>query len=75
MIILFYDLDKTEIYTEIINAITRGDQEAAELQIMAAESLVRSYMSKYDTGAIFGTEVEPPTEVFWDSNVKRVNFF
>lgn len=61
MLVTIQELGKTSLYPEIIDKITRGDNEAAELQILAAESLVRSYMSRYDTGAIFGTASEPPT--------------
>ncbi|MDR2472156.1 MAG: hypothetical protein LBD53_01150 [Tannerella sp.] len=61
MLVTIQELGKTSLYPETISKITRGDDEAAELQILAAESLVRSYMSRYDTAAIFGTATEPPT--------------
>lgn len=61
MLVTVEELSKTSLYPEIIKAITRDNLEAAELQILAAESLVRSYMSRYDITAIFGTQTEPPT--------------
>jgi len=61
MLVTVEELSKTSLYGEIIQTITRGDSEAAELQILAAESLVRSYMSRYDTNAIFGTNGNAPT--------------
>lgn len=61
MLVSVEDLSKTSLYGEIIQQITRGDQESAELQILAAESLVRSYMSRYDNDAIFGTGESKPT--------------
>ncbi len=61
MLVSIEDLSKTSLYAEIIQEITRGDNEAAELQILAAESLVRSYMSRYDNDSIFGTMESAPT--------------
>lgn len=61
MLVTVNELEKTELYPEIIQAITRRDNSAAELQILAAESLVRSYMSRYDKAAIFGTAEAEPT--------------
>jgi len=61
MIVTIADLGKTALYPEIITKITRGDADAANLQILAAESFVRSYMSKYDLDAIFGTATTAPT--------------
>jgi phage gp36-like protein len=61
MLVTVEELSKTSLYEEIIQQITRGDNEAATLQILAAESLVRSYMSRYDNDAIFGTTESEPT--------------
>jgi len=61
MLVTIENLAKTSLYPEIIQKITRNDREAAELQILAAESLVRSYMSRYDNDAIFGTSESEPT--------------
>jgi hypothetical protein len=61
MLVSIEELGKTSLYPEIIAAITRDDSQSAELHILAAEALVRSYLSKYDTVAIFGTETEAPT--------------
>lgn len=61
MIITVAELGKTSLYPEIINKITRNDNEAAELQILAAEAYVKSFLFKYDLPAIFGTDTEPPT--------------
>ena len=61
MLVTVEELSMTSLYPEIIKAITRDNTQAAELQILAAESLTRSYMSKYDCGAIFGTADKKPT--------------
>jgi len=61
MLVKIDDIKKTSLYSEIVERIIRGDSEAANLQILAAEALVKSYMSKYDLNAIFGTETEAPT--------------
>lgn len=73
MIVTIEELGKTSLYPEIIAKITRGDNQAAELQILAAESLVQSYMSKYDLEAIFGTTDSEPTFKGSDVNlIKKV---
>ena len=61
MIVTVEELSMTSLYPEIIRAITRDNAQAAEMQILAAESLTRSYMSKYDCDAIFGTVDKEPT--------------
>lgn len=61
MIITIAELGKTSLYPELINKITRNDNEAAELQILAAEAYVKSFLFKYDLVAIFGTETEAPS--------------
>ncbi|MFV0313272.1 MAG: phage protein Gp36 family protein [Dysgonomonas sp.] len=73
MLVTVEELGKTSLYPELIKKITRDDQEAAELQILAAESLVKSYMSKYDLDAIFGTTESEPTFKGSDVNlIKKV---
>jgi len=61
MLVTVEELSMTSLYPEIIKAITRDNAQAAEMQILAAESLTRSYMSKYDCDAIFGTADKKPT--------------
>lgn len=61
MIVTIEELGQTSLYPEIIDTITRGNEEAAELQILATESLCKSYLFKYDLKAAFGTDSEPPT--------------
>lgn len=61
MIVTVEELGKTSLYPEIIDTITRGDQTAAELQIVAAEEFVKSFLFKYDLTAIFGTPETAPT--------------
>ena len=61
MIVSIEELGKTSLYPEIINTITRGDASAAELQILAAEELVKSYLTRYDLTAIFGDGDTAPT--------------
>lgn len=55
------ELGQTSLYPEIINAICRNDASACELQILAAESLCKSYLFKYDLAAAFGTDDTEPT--------------
>lgn len=61
MLVTVAELGKTSLYPEIINAITRGDQTAAELQIVAAEEYVKSFLFKYNLNAIFGVGTTAPT--------------
>jgi hypothetical protein len=61
MLVKIEEIKKTSLYPEVVERIIRGDQEAANLQILAAEALVKSYLYKYDINAIFGTETEEPT--------------
>lgn len=70
MIVTVDELGKTSIYPEIIDNITRGDKEAAELQILAAEEFAKSYLFKYDIAAIFGTETTEPT--FKSQLIKKI---
>ncbi|WP_298307244.1 hypothetical protein [Flavobacterium sp.] len=60
---------KTELYPEIIDAITRSDDSQVVLQIKAAEDFCKSYLFKYDLKALFGTDSEAPTVV--DENLKK----
>lgn len=73
MLVTVEEVGKTSLYPELIKKITRDDHVAAELQILAAESLVKSYMSKYDLDAIFGTTESEPTFKGSDVNlIKKV---
>lgn len=63
MIVTVEELGKTSLYPEVIKTITRGDAAAAELQILAAEDMARSYLFKYDLKAAFGDGGVPPTVV------------
>jgi hypothetical protein len=63
----------TELYPEIQNAITRGDNEEVVTQIKAAEDFCKSYLFKYDLKALFGDDtanpVVAPTVI--DNNLKK----
>lgn len=59
----------TELYPEIRNAITRGDENEIVLQIKAAEDFCKSYLFKYDLKALFGSETIAPTVI--DENLKK----
>lgn len=61
MLVSIQELALTSLYPEQITAITRNNPQAAELHILSAEELVKSYLFKYDLNAIFGTEKMPPT--------------
>ena len=64
---------KTELYPEIVNAITRSNTDEVIQQIKAAEDFCKSYLFKYDLKALFGDDtVDPavaPTIV--DNNLKK----
>ena len=61
MIVTVEELSQTSLYPEVIEAITRDNPAAAEMQILAAESLCKSYLTRYDLRAAFGTEDQAPT--------------
>lgn len=60
MILNLTDITKTSLYPEIVARITRGDGESAEMQILSAQELAKSYLFKYDLDAVFGVDFEPP---------------
>lgn len=60
MIITIDDLSKSGLYPEIIEEITRADDTVAEMQILAAEDMAKSYLSKYDITKIFGDDDTDP---------------
>lgn len=63
----------TELYPEIITAITRSDPNEVIKQIKAAEDFCKSYLFKYDLKALFGDDtVDPvvaPTKI--DEQLKK----
>lgn len=61
MIITTQEITKTSIYPEILQRITRGDGESAEMAILSAQELAKSYLFRYDCNAIFGVDFAPPT--------------
>lgn len=69
MLVSIADL-KTELYPEIINEITRADDNEVLAQIKSAEDFVKSYLFKYDLNALFGTATTAPTYI--DENLKKV---
>ena len=50
---------KTELYAEIVDDITRGDEEEVITQIKAAEDFCKSYLFKYDLKKLFGVDAVP----------------
>ena len=52
---------KTHVYSEIIDEITRQDDEIVEKGIKAAIGEAKGYLSRYDKLAIFGTDSVAPT--------------
>ena len=64
---------KTELYPEIVQAITRSNPEEVKTQIKSAEAFCKSYLFKYDLNALFGNDLTspptPPTVV--DENLKK----
>lgn len=61
MLVSISELAATSLYPEIITAITRNNPGNAELQISAAEELVKTYLFKYDLNAVFGSGDTPPS--------------
>lgn len=63
----------TELYPEVIEAITRSNPAETITQIKAAEDFCKSYLFKYDLKALFGDDtanpVTAPTVV--DENLKK----
>lgn len=60
MIITVEELQKTALYEEITDAITRDDDAVITMQILAAQSLCSTYLFKYDLKPVFGDDsVEP----------------
>ncbi len=63
----------TELYPEIIDAITRSNPEETISQIKAAEAYAKSYLFKYDLKALFGDDTVDPviTPTVIDENLKK----
>jgi hypothetical protein len=59
----------SELYQEIIDEITRENEEEVINQIKAAEDFCKSYLFKFDLMALFGDDATPPTVI--DSNLKK----
>lgn len=52
---------KTHIYSELIDSITRADDEIVEKGISSGIAEAKSYLSRYDLLAIFGNTNTEPT--------------
>ncbi|MFT4168022.1 MAG: DUF1320 family protein [Dysgonomonas sp.] len=63
MLVKVTDLEKTELYPEIIKKIVRDNLDDAKDFILDAEDLAKGYLSKYDLKALFGTDTEEPTHI------------
>jgi len=61
MLVTVDEIKSTSLYPEIVDKITRGNTSEAERMIQMAEDKVKSYLSKYDIPAIFGTDDTEPT--------------
>jgi hypothetical protein len=59
----------TELYPEVIQAITRSNPDETISQIKAAEAFCKSYLFKYDLKALFGDDTTAPKVV--DENLKK----
>ncbi|MCT3661057.1 hypothetical protein HZR00_00820 [Elizabethkingia anophelis] len=60
MIITKEDL-KTDMYPEVIEMITRSDDEEVKTHIKSAVDFTKAYLFKYDLKALFGTDTTEPT--------------
>lgn len=63
----------TELYPEIIEAITRSNPNETISQIKAAEDFCKSYLFKYDLKALFGDDTANPVvaPTLVDENLKK----
>lgn len=63
----------TELYPEVIEAITRSDSDEVVAQIKAAEDFCKSYLFKYDLKALFGDDTVVPVlaPTVKDNNLKK----
>lgn len=59
----------TELYPEIVEEITRNNEDEVISQIKAAEAFCKSYLFKYDLKALFGDQTTAPTVE--DENLKK----
>lgn len=64
---------KTELYPEIVTAITRSNTDEVIEQIKAAEDFCKSYLFKYDLKALFGDDMANPVvaPTIVDNNLKK----
>lgn len=60
MIITVEELQKTTLYEEITDAITRDDDTVIKMQILAAQSLCATYLFKYQLKPVFGDDTVTP---------------
>jgi hypothetical protein len=63
----------TELYPEVIAAITRSNPNETVAQIKAAEDFCKSYLFKYDLKALFGDDTTDPVvaPTLVDENLKK----
>lgn len=63
----------TELYQEVIEAITRSNPNEVIDQIKAAEDFCKSYLFKYDLKALFGDDTVEPVvaPTVKDNNLKK----
>lgn len=61
MIVTAQELADSELYAEIIGKITRNTTSVTEMALIEAESMAKTYLSKYDLVAIFGEGETLPT--------------
>ena len=64
---------ETELYPEVMIAITRNQPEQVIAQIKAAEDYCKSYLFKYDLKALFGDDTTSPitAPTVIDENLKK----
>lgn len=55
------ELAESELYSEIVSKITRNTESVATMALVEAESMAKTYLSKYDLTAIFGEGETLPT--------------
>lgn len=60
MIITVEELQKTSLYEEITDAITRDDDSVIKMQILAAQSLCSTFLFKYKLTDVFGDDSVTP---------------
>lgn len=62
----------THIYAEILEEITRSDNNLIERSITEAIATAKSYLSRYDLTALFGSQADGTSATYTDDYLIRI---